>query len=237
MASAGVVAATLALVLSGCTTGSADSTVSSGGEAGPGVGSAAAEERADEDRAADPGSFSGQGLRSRGHDQGRMHGQARNRGENQGQKQGDGSRMGQRATELAVTALEAGMVALDSVPAGKVVAVELEHRRGTALWEVELVVDGSKQEVYVDVNSGQVVGEKTGRSKVDSKVSARLADAKLDFKKAVAAVESAVPGGTIIELELESDSGSVVWEAEVIFPDYTKQEVVVDAVTGKVKTS
>ncbi|WP_280483121.1 PepSY domain-containing protein [Nocardia cyriacigeorgica] len=65
----------------------------------------------------------------------------------------------------------------------------------------------------------------------------RIRAARVDYRAAADSVLREVPGGTITELNLDSDNGTTVWESDVIDPSGTKHEVTIDAVSGRVMSN
>ncbi|RSN15780.1 metallopeptidase [Nonomuraea sp. WAC 01424] len=129
---------------------------------------------------------------------------------------------------------EAAKVALDAVPGSKLVSIESEQNG--KLWEVKVVgSDGTEHEM--DVQSGKVVKGPTAKQE-DAQVKAKRRDlvaaAKLDYVQAADKIVAAVPEGHVTELKLGTENGKGVWEADVVTPDGTKHEVMVDAATGTV---
>ena len=89
-------------------------------------------------------------------------------------------------------------------------------------------------EVLVDVSTGQVVGEKDRSTRPDSEALARLDSAKLDFAQAIGLILAEAPGEEITEISLDTDRGTVTWEAELVTAGNQKREIYIDAVTGDV---
>lgn len=147
----------------------------------------------------------------------------------------EGSGEGAAALQgVAVTAQEAGVVALDAQADGRVVEIELEYSGGKAVWEVKVVSAEGSTEVLVDVSTGQVVGEKDRSTRPDSEALARLDSAKLDFAQAIGLILAEAPGEEITEISLDTDRGTVTWEAELVTAGNQKREIYIDAVTGDV---
>lgn len=133
--------------------------------------------------------------------------------------------------------LAAAKTALDAVPDSTVISIETEHN--DTQWEVEVVTaDGTEYEVEVSGDGKQVVSgphEESDDAKDKAKHRDRVAAAKLSYADAVTAITDAVPG-RITELNIDTEDGVTVWEADVIDADNVKHEVSIDAATGKVLT-
>ncbi|MEU4226462.1 PepSY domain-containing protein [Nonomuraea sp. NPDC026600] len=131
---------------------------------------------------------------------------------------------------------EVGQAALKAVPGSTLVSMETEENG--SLWEVR-VVDAKGTEHQMDVESGtaKVVSGPSAEddgSKDKAKDLDRIKAAKLDYRQAADKIATAVPGGRITELNLDSHRDKIVWEVEVVASDGNKQNMTVDAIDGKV---
>lgn len=120
----------------------------------------------------------------------------------------------------AATALAA---ALDAKPGSYAVDVDEEGRQG---WEVTVVVDGQAVELTVDA-TGAVTGERA----TDLDREDRTAPA-FSASDAVAAA-TAAQSGDLDSLDLDTENGTVVWEATVVDAGQ-EHELRLDASTGGV---
>ena len=141
------------------------------------------------------------------------------------------------AKQAKITQDEAINAALEKVP-GTVGEVELEDEKGTIVYEIELVsTDGTEHEVEVDAQTGEVLkveADDDENEEEDSQNQDKLAkQAKITEDEAINTALEKVPG-TVNEIELEVENGTVVYEIEVLSTDGTEQEVIVDAQTGEV---
>ncbi|WP_344473776.1 PepSY domain-containing protein [Nonomuraea monospora] len=129
---------------------------------------------------------------------------------------------------------QAAQAALGAVPGSTLVSIETEENG--RLWEVQVVgKDGTEHQL--DVESGKVVaGPTTEQEDADDKAKhrARVSAAKLDYAQAADKIVAAVPEGRVTELNLDTEQGKTVWEADVVGADGVKHEVAVDAATGAV---
>ncbi|CAM3036957.1 PepSY domain-containing protein [Prescottella defluvii] len=129
----------------------------------------------------------------------------------------------------------AAVTAVAAVPGSVLVSIESEHDR---TWETQVVTpDGVEHHVDVSADGATVVG--TPRIDDEDEADraehrARVQAATLDVAAAAAAVLTEVPGGTVTELNLDTDKGTTVWEADVIDGSGTRHEVTIDAATGVV---
>jgi len=141
------------------------------------------------------------------------------------------------AKQAKITQDEAINAALEKVP-GTAGEVELEDEKGTIVYEIELVsTDGTEHEVEVDAQTGEVLkveADDDENEEEDSQNQDKLAkQAKITEDEAINAALEKVPG-TVNEIELEVENGTVVYEIKVLSTDGTEQEVIVDAQTGEV---
>jgi len=131
--------------------------------------------------------------------------------------------------------LRVGERALQEVPESTLVSIETE-RDGT-VWEVQLVLsDGSEYEVELSADGETVVGQPRAKdeSAADrAKHQDRVKAATLDYRAAVQRILEIVPGGRITELDLDSENGVTVWEADVRDQAGAKHPVVIDAGDGR----
>ncbi|MFF0861902.1 PepSY domain-containing protein [Nonomuraea sp. NPDC003560] len=129
---------------------------------------------------------------------------------------------------------DAAKVAMAAVPGSKVVSVESEENG--MVWEVKVVgSDGTEHQV--DVKSGKVVKGPTAEQMDEqekAKMHTRITEAKLDYAQAADKVAAAVPEGSVTKLKLDTENGKTVWKSDVMTPDGTQHEVMVDAATGEV---
>ena len=119
--------------------------------------------------------------------------------------------------------------------------VELEDEDGTIVYGVEVKAkDGSKQDVKVDAQTGKIVKvdngdeEENGQEKKDEEENDKQEQAKLAKQAKITEAESKaialqkVPG-TVTDVELEDEDGTIVYGVEVQAKDGSKQDVKVDA--------
>ncbi|MEU1721088.1 PepSY domain-containing protein [Actinomadura sp. ATCC 39365] len=129
---------------------------------------------------------------------------------------------------------DAAKVAMAAVPGSKVVSVESQENG--MVWEVKVVgSDGTEHQV--DVQSGKVVKGPTAEQMDEqekAEMQTRITEAKLDYAQAADKVAASVPEGHVAELKLDTENDKTVWQSDVMTPDGTKHEVMVDAATGEV---
>lgn len=131
---------------------------------------------------------------------------------------------------------EVGQAALKAVPGSTLVSMESEENG--SLWEVQ-VVDAKGTEHQMDIESGPakvVSGPSAEDDDSDDKTESldRIKAAKLDYRQAAGKIATAVPGGRITEMNLDSHRDKIVWEVDVVTSDGNKQNMTVDATDGTV---
>lgn len=130
--------------------------------------------------------------------------------------------------------VRAGQTGLAEVGKGAVYSVEEEDEDDRAVWEVQVVTpDGTKHELYVSRDGRSVVRAPKAEER-SAKYRQRVQAAKLDFEQAVRAILDEVPGAVIEELGLDTEDGTVVWEADAQDGSGTDISLEIDAATGAV---
>ena len=158
-------------------------------------------------------------------------------------EENDTQEQAELAKQAKITEEEATKTALEKVP-GTVNEVELEDEDGTIVYGIEVVsTDGTQQDVKVDAQTGKIVkveaddeenGEENDEEENDTQSQAELAkQAKITEEEATKTALEKVPG-TVNEVELEDENGTIVYGIEVVSTDGTQQDVKVDAQTGKI---
>lgn len=133
-----------------------------------------------------------------------------------------------------VTKAEAEQTALAAVKGGKVISGEYEKENGKHIWSFDIRADGAVKEVWVDPVSGMVIKVSTETKSSEKKEKAEdMKSAKVTKAEAEKIALKAVPGGRVMEAELEHESGEFIWSLDVKSGKETK-EVWVDPQSGKV---
>lgn len=131
--------------------------------------------------------------------------------------------------------LAAGRKAEQAVSGSTLISIEAE--RNDTQWEAEVVTsDGTEHKVHLSSDGSKIIKgpvEQQDDAADKTKHRNRVKGAKLDYRAAVDTITQTVPG-RVTELNLDSEQGATVWEADVIDSSGTKHEVVIDAATGKV---
>lgn len=123
-------------------------------------------------------------------------------------------------------AARAAQAALAARP-GDVISIDPELGD---IWEVHVrTTDGEGIELYVNAATGAVVREGAERLPREARDSAPTVTAV----EAIDIVLAAVPGASILELDLGTERGTVVWEIEAR-DGRTTIEFDIDAATGKI---
>ncbi len=121
---------------------------------------------------------------------------------------------------------EATTIALTSV-GGALIEAELEFDDDRAIWEIE-IVDEANQVVSVEIDgtTGEIVN--TEHSDDD----APGLSSTISMEQAIELVRGA-ENGVIIEVELEEENDTVIWEIEVLDEQNKESEFRVDGITGE----
>ena len=134
------------------------------------------------------------------------------------------------AKQATVTEEAAIKIALEQVP-GTVEEVELEDENGTIIYEIEIKAeDGTEQEVDIDATTGDVVKVEAEDDEEDEDDEQKISQAEL-AKQAKVTEEAAIKialeqvPGTVKEVELDIENGTIVYEIEIRAEDGTEQEV------------
>ena len=132
--------------------------------------------------------------------------------------------------------MKAGRTALAQISGSTLISIETE--RNGAAWEVQLVTaDGTEQEMELSADGTEVVTPAVTKNEDvadKNKHLDRLKASKLNYEEAVQKILSAVPNGNITELNLDSEQGATVWEADVVDESNVKHSVQIDAASGEV---
>lgn len=129
----------------------------------------------------------------------------------------------------------AGSTATAAVPESTLISIETER---DGRWEVQVVTaDGTEHEMDVSSDGATVTMGPTAKTEDEAdkaKHRDRVQAAQVDYRAAADKVLAEVPNGTITELNLDSNNGTTVWEADVVDDSQTKHEVTIDAGSGQV---
>lgn len=143
------------------------------------------------------------------------------------------------ATVLAdnkISMEEAKAIALSKIPGGAVSSIELEHKLGKAVYEVEVYLDGYEYDLKIDAATGTGISVKKELQddyKSNLYHSDAAAQAVITQEEAEAIAIQQIPGASIIEMELDDDKGKAVYELEAVKDGY-EYDLKIDAVTGSV---
>ncbi|BBY43878.1 PepSY domain-containing protein [Mycolicibacterium celeriflavum] len=129
----------------------------------------------------------------------------------------------------------AGSTATAAVPDSTLISIETER---DGRWEVQVVTaDGTEHEMDVSSDGATVTMGPTAKGEDEAdkaKHRDRVQAARVDYRAAADKILAEVPNGAITELNLDSNNGTTVWEADVIDDSQTKHEVTIDAGSGQV---
>lgn len=132
--------------------------------------------------------------------------------------------------DTGLTAAQAIEVALQTVPDGAVVDVDQGSGPGLGYWDVVVLgADGSSVELYIDAATGAILDQEPTRTPLV----ARRGAPGITAGQAVDIALEAVPGGTVLEVDLELEDGRLAWEA-LVRTEGGRSEVLIDATSGTV---
>lgn len=130
-------------------------------------------------------------------------------------------------------AIDACRKAVGEIAKGETVKIELEQKKGLAVYEIEVkAADGSEWEFKCDKATGKIVEKEQELPSADHPAFAALK--KIDEAEARKIALKTYPGTiTEVEYEIESD-GTPTYEFDIKMTDGRKMEVKIDAATGKI---
>lgn len=121
--------------------------------------------------------------------------------------------------------------ALTEVEGSRLYAVESEN--GGTVWEVEVVTEaGQRYEIDLTADGQKVVSGPEEKSS-EAKHRQRVEGASVPISEIIDTAVEHTPG-VVIELELDTSGGVIVWEVEVASVDGQSVEFDIDAGTGAV---
>jgi uncharacterized membrane protein YkoI len=129
-----------------------------------------------------------------------------------------------------VTAAAAIDIALGNVPGGAVVDLDQGWERGVPVWDIVVLgADGVAVELYIDAIGGSVIDQEPARVPL---LAAGGAPA-ITAQQAIGTALGEVPGGTVLEADLDLEDGRLVWDV-VVRIEGGRLSVYVDAASGEV---
>lgn len=130
--------------------------------------------------------------------------------------------------DALLTAIDTALAEVDDA---KFYAVESEN--GGTVWEVEVVTEaGVRYEIDLSADGQKVVSGPTEKSS-EAKYLQRADSATVPIADIIDTALEHSPGD-VIELELDTDDGMVIWEVEVASADGQSVELDIDAGTGAI---
>lgn len=115
-----------------------------------------------------------------------------------------------------ITKSQAQKAALAEVKGGKVLSGEYEQESGKYIWSFDIKVGDTIKEAWVDPTSGKVLKVSTETPANEKKEKSEdMKSAKITKAEAQRIALKAVPGGKVMEAELEHESGMFIWSLDV----------------------
>ena len=98
-------------------------------------------------------------------------------------------------------------------------------------WEIELLAGSRLHEVYLSADGTTITKQESERAEAEDR---RLLDrAKVAISEAITTALAAAPDALLVEADLDSRRGNVVWEIDSTVGT-ARQRTLIDAVTGEV---
>lgn len=122
------------------------------------------------------------------------------------------------------------LVAIETAQAatgGTAHELDWDHNR----WEVNLIAGSLEHDVDLNAAGTTIVRKESERA--DAEDRNRIKRAKVTMADAITAALATVPGAKVVEVDLDTRSGELVWEVDTI-SNNTRQRILVDAITGAV---
>lgn len=109
------------------------------------------------------------------------------------------------------------------------VAFSLDWTRGR--WEIELIAGSRIHEIYLSADGTSITKRESERAEAEDR--GLLARAEVPMAEAITTVVTAAPDAIVVEADLDSRRGEVVWEVDTTAGN-SRQRTRVNAVTGAV---
>ena len=129
-----------------------------------------------------------------------------------------------------ITAARAAAIALQRIPGGTVVDIDPGTEGGQAVWEVLVRrPDNSGSEIYLNATTGAIL-----RQERESLHREALGPGPaITVQQAIRTAAAAVPGGRVIAIDLDTENGRRVWDADVAGSG-GRSVITIDAATGRI---
>lgn len=130
-------------------------------------------------------------------------------------------------SDVELDMVEAAIAATEFM-AGNIIEAELEMEDGNVIWEIDIVNNNNQViTVEVDGQTGQILS-----TDIDDDNKLQHVDA-IRLAKAIDIVK-AVEEGALVEAELDSDHGSLIWEVETLGNNNQESKFRINAETGEI---
>lgn len=122
-------------------------------------------------------------------------------------------------------------IAEGRLPGGTVTKLELDKEDGRWIYEGEIRKDNVEVDFEIDAYSGEIIQWEQDID--DDHPNTTLSGKVIGMDKAKQIAETRLPGGKVVELELDEDDGRLIYEGE-IETTAVEAEFEIDAITGEV---
>ena len=128
---------------------------------------------------------------------------------------------------------EAKQIALETVPGALITDVELDRKKGTLVYEIELYQDLREIELVIDAATGALLKQKEEPADDNAKLPEIPSDYISPEEAKQIALKKAAANAVITEFEVDRDDGKFVYEME-LYADQIQIEAEIDAQTGAI---
>lgn len=133
------------------------------------------------------------------------------------------------AAQVKITPVQAIAAAQKQAP-GTATEIQLKGRYGTPVYQVETRQGNQENTVHIDATNGNILGS---RSEHEWKP---VRPAAITLAQAIQTAQNAVKG-SVLDAELDSKRGKVVYKVEILAANNMQHKVIVDASNGSVLES
>ncbi len=128
---------------------------------------------------------------------------------------------------------EAKQIALETVPGALITDVELDRKKGTLVYEIELYQDLREIELVIDAATGALLKQKEEPADDNAKLPEIPSDYISPEEAKQIALKKAAANAVITEFEVDRDDGKFVYEME-LYADQIQIEAEINAQTGAI---
>lgn len=135
------------------------------------------------------------------------------------------------ATEVTLTTAEIEKLVKKQYPSAANLSVWLDEDDGYYIYEAALTADGCRIELELHPKTGEILERDMDYTYVEPDSAAQSASSLIGYEKAKALALEQVPDAIITDIELEKESGTLVYEIE-LYKDGYEYDLLLNAQTG-----